>query len=369
MSACSGEVHVHESSGQGGGPATGGQGGGPATGGEGGSCVASIACGSHCVPPELYCSNCLGWCPEECPSRCGSLALLTAVPGPPPGPIALDDTLVYFGTGMDAAGSVMAVSKEGGDIITVVPDQGFVISLAVDSQSVYWAEKGPMGGPLKIAPKTGGTAAVLVDTAMGVAIDATSIYYWKGGGSLEKMPLGGGVPVVLATGVSPSGIWDIAVSGDSLYWLDWSNTINSLPVDGGNPTPLLSIASSYPYLPRTLAVDSASLYWLFRAGNPLELWRAKLDGSDPSVLFMGGDSDTFDLAVDTTGVYVSTFVAMSDGSSIERVPLTGGASTTLASGPGMMPPSWNGPSAHGFALDASYVYWTSAQGYVGKTAK
>lgn len=360
------------STGQGGGTGTGG-------GGMGGSCDASqVACGSHCLNEELFCSACFGWCLDECSSRCGPMSLLATVSGPPPGPIALDDTLVYFGTGMmngeSNSGSVMAVPKAGGVPFTLVPATGFIASLAVDSHFVYWGENGSWSGaiwgpgPVKMAPKQGGPPTVLVDKAVGLVIDATHLYYWRSGGTLEKMPLGGGTPVVLATNVADT-IFDIALNGAGLYWNDRSNgAINGVPLGGGTPTQLV-IQPSTPVAPNALAVDSAFLYWIGRAGNPLQLWRSTLDGSDPTLLFTGQPYDSDDLVVDPTGIYFSTFVGIDAGSTIERVPPTGGSATALSEGPGMMPPDWAHSAIHGLALDANYVYWTSSRGYVAKTAK
>jgi hypothetical protein len=91
-----------------------------------------------------------------------------------------------------------------------------------------------------------------------IAVNATSVYWTNDtdGGTVMRVPLGGGGAVTLATGQSSP--YDIAVDATSVYWTNpGGGTVMSVPLSGGTATTLASGQSS----PACVVVDSTSVYW------------------------------------------------------------------------------------------------------------
>ncbi len=349
--ACSSEVHVGPS-----GSSTTSASTGTSTGSTTTSTPCpDIPCGAMCVTTIDFCNGiCESSCPEKCSAVCGPFTILAAGPGNF-GPLALDDTSVYWAnssassaTAMD--GTVMTVPKAGGMAATVISALGWVRTLAVDSTYVYWTESSFSGpGSLKMALKSGGPPTVLADGVIGLAIDAAYLYYWQSG-SLERMPTGGGTPMPLTTNVSTVGIGSLAVDSANLYWTTGSlipPSVNRVPIGGGNAT---QVATGNA--PSTVVLDATSMYWFDADSNNNTLLRqAQLDGSNPQTVVVDGVPPY--LAVDTTGVYWGTINhGPGSGGSIKTLALGEGTATILCTG-GLL------SSYGGMALDANYVYWTS----------
>jgi hypothetical protein len=91
-----------------------------------------------------------------------------------------------------------------------------------------------------------------------------------------------------------------------------------------------------------LAVDSTYLYWTAAAS----IMRIPLTGGAPTTIATG-PPDAEGVAVDATYVYWTTY----EGGTILRAPLTGGSATTMLSGMGFTP--------FGIAVDAGAIYFTS----------
>jgi hypothetical protein len=136
-------------------------------------------------------------------------------------------------------------------------------------------------------------------------------------GKIISIPVGGGPAVTELSGLG--GPACLAADSTNLYWFDITGlTVSSRPLAGGVVTKLADAAlQGY-----SLGLDNGTLYWT----------------SIPPCRLVG--SGKFDLT--NCGGAV-------DWPSIQKVAVTGGPVTTIATGYSI---PW------GFAFDETYVYWT-----------
>jgi hypothetical protein len=159
-----------------------------------------------------------------------------------------------------------------------------------------------------------------------LAVDSASVYWTSAGspggnGAVMKVPLAGGTPVTIAS--SGNFLPAIAVDSTSVYWVDvHAGAVMKVPLAGGTPITLASTVDTAG-LGRGIAVDANSVYY---------------------------GTDSFFCPVDGGAC---------DGTVIMKVPLTGGTSVTLASGPR---PSGSATNLGAIAVDATSAYWTT---YIG----
>ncbi len=232
-----------------------------------------------------------------------------------------------------------------------------------------------------------------VSSSLGVAVDATSLYYTSpADGKVYSMPLAGGTPVSLTTsGQSPSA-YDITLVGGTLFWSTYnSGGILKVPVTGGAALPVFSggqviqgiandgtsvywadeyaskiqtanIASGVVQTlepqpdagvpdggaivtsPTPVVVDANHIYW-GNVGATASVYQANKDGSNPMALITGvNPSNGSWLAVDSTNVYYTVF----NTGAVLSVPIGGGTVTTLSTGE-----SQPGP----IVSDSTALYW------------
>jgi hypothetical protein len=214
--------------------------------------------------------------------------------------IAIEGADVYWvNMGEAQQGSVVKAPKSGGAPVTLASNQVNPVSIAVDAQNVYWTTSGtstcaPSGactsngdGTVMSAPLTGGTPTMLAGKQLApvsIAVDVKNVYFIDEGtavynstitdGSVMKVPIGGGTPTALATGLRYPGA--LTVDATSVYWTVMDSqgvngTLMKVSIDGGAAT---TLASGYPpwtiqtggaTIPKLIAVDSTSVYWV--SGN------------------------------------------------------------------------------------------------------
>jgi outer membrane protein assembly factor BamB len=222
--------------------------------------------------------------------------------------------------------------------------------LALGATNVYWTSGN--GAQIRAVPKAGGQPVTVVagppnSPGWGIAVDSTNIY-WSTTSAVLSMPLTGSMPNTLAPNLL-RGAQNVAVSATDVYWatVPGPDAVQSVPIDGGAVTTIVSD----PNGTTALAVDTSNLYWSTTSG----LYRAALAGGSPTSIGPAVAS----LAVDATDVYYVLDSAVSAGT-IRRVPIAGGAGTTLASG--------RLGSLVAVAVDDRNVYWIEGNGTIQQGA-
>jgi hypothetical protein len=301
--------------------------------------------------------------------------------------IAVDATSLYWTECSDNGQTsiVMKASKGGGAQVTLAsgPSSRCPGGIAVDATSAYWTQypvhEFSMIDVMKV-PLAGGAVTTLASTASEadpfygydggpIALDASSVYY-LGSGSVMKVALAGGAPTTLSTQSEPA---QLALDSSHVYWSGFrpmettAYAITSLPLGGGAVTTILKEGSP------TFAVGASGLYWsslkaseAFGKGE-VRLLTAPLGGGATTTLASIQDPNSngmWGMAVDSTHLYSVVGGGKLDGhrydGAVMKVPLTGGAPTTLATG--------HSPSGD-IVVDSTSVYWVSAMGIQRVTPK
>jgi len=235
---------------------------------------------------------------------------------------------------------------QGGSCLVVTAPTAGANAIAVDSTSVYWVTN----ESVMKAPLTGGTPTTLFSGTygplLGLALDATNVYWTNSNGTVMSVPLGGGTPVTLASGQAEPE--SIALYGANLYWVDWnSGNLMTLPLGMDAGAPVILAAAGQVY---ALAAGPTGVYW---ASGYYGVGMGRVSG-----LALGGSSVTL-LASGLTNpssiAATASSVYFSDQGAIMTVAPDGGTPATLVADPGE-------PGA--IALDATNLYWADGAGRV-----
>jgi hypothetical protein len=239
--------------------------------------------------------------------------------------IAQDTTHVYFAMG----GTINKVPLNGGAVSRLASWQD-PIDLAVDGSHVYFVTYS--GGTVARVPVAGGTPVVLASDQIiptDIAIDATSVYWAIRGddhtqASIMKVPLAGGQPQRLA--VSEYEPIDLAVDGTNVYWAA-SGRVMRVPLAGGTPATLALTQGS----PLAVALRGDTLYFTsyFGLASIDGVFAVARAGGNVSPLALD-QSGPLGIAVDMTHVYWINSYGPQGLGMIAKAPLTGGAPTMLA---------------------------------------
>jgi hypothetical protein len=160
--------------------------------------------------------------PKMSTDNAGTSLLVSGASGPQG--VAVDATRVYWVTYY--GGLVQAASLDGGGLVTLASAQSYPEAIAVTGGAAYWTTSNALGG----APLDGGPSFVAatdqenptsggLNTDVGIAVDATYVYWADySGGALNATALGGGPLLEVGAGQNPLGV---AVDTTSIYWTDY----------------------------------------------------------------------------------------------------------------------------------------------------
>ncbi|HEX3344823.1 MAG TPA: hypothetical protein VHS09_09640, partial [Polyangiaceae bacterium] len=223
-------------------------------------------------------------------------------------------------------------------------------TVAIDATDVYMADG---AGNIVSCPKSGcGGAPTIVSagagsTTMGIAVDATTVYWATlGGATILAAPKAGGGPTrTLATGGYP---YEVALDDTYVYWTDNDGPIWKVAKTGGPPIQIADPTTVDSFGPMGIAVDGANVYFETSDGK---IWQASKTCGGAIVLASDAGNEPWGLAVDDAAVYYASGAT----GAVESVPIGGGCVTRLASVP-------SNTGSIGVAVDASSVYFTGAAG-------
>jgi hypothetical protein len=213
-------------------------------------------------------------------------------------------------------------------------------AIAVDDAYVYWVDDTSGAGVFRV-PIDGGSedALALAETRpFAIAVSPTHVYWGTFGGQLRRVPIGGGPLEPVAMEPSGQPIMAIALDAVYVYWTGGAPGVFRTPSGGGgSASPLVP----GEFEPQGIAVSTTSAYWVTLGA----LRVVSLSGGDASTLVAGsGSCGTSSVALGGTNVFWTD----SCSGAINRVPLGGGASTTLGTA----------KQPYAVAVDSAYVYWT-----------
>ena len=228
--------------------------------------------------------------------------------------------------------------------------------VAFDGSYVYWSEGvGSGASAIERAPLGGGAPEPVVESQgflAGIAIASGTLYGVNQVlGEIFAVPVTGGTPTVIASGLTDAGrdrgAWRrrLRIGRGERSALDpgrWRRRDDAR--EGPGAPPNVEIADFSP----GMAADDDYVYFSqYYAPSPVLAKVSRLDGT-MTVLAPGSAAG---ITVDATDVYWVT--APGDTTSVNAVPIAGGPVRVLAA---------NQPLAVGPALDDCHVYWATVVG-------
>ena len=180
--------------------------------------------------------------------------------------VAVSAKDVYVG----ANGSPGAIRRYpiGGGPYGALVAANWVAALVVDGDVAYWisydySQQEPSTvSSIALAGGTRKDLATNVGYVVGLAVDATHVYWVDGnGGTVSRVPKGGGTPATIASGLD--GPRQVAVRGELAFVTvegasSGTGTIVQVPISGGSP---VVIASDQDH-PGDVCATAAGVFWV-----------------------------------------------------------------------------------------------------------
>ncbi len=238
---------------------------------------------------------------------------------------------------MGGIGRAPTDASSAGTEIVSPPTTPFALGGSITSAgaNVYWADGNlPSGSVDRVAMSGGGVVQIAsTDEPIGVAVDATNIYWSTFGsssnpvGTLVEQPIAGGAAVTLATGLATVG--PIALDDGHVYWSDMFGAVSSVPIAGGAVRTL--VPAQYTLPPNTelddapvgIAVADGTVYWTstpLQGATPNVISSVSVDGGAVSVVATPA-TQLSGLAVDDQFVYWSEIGVVTPGDGLEAPPV------------------------------------------------
>ncbi|HTG00484.1 MAG TPA: hypothetical protein VK654_07860, partial [Nitrospirota bacterium] len=224
-------------------------------------------------------------------------------------------------------------------------------SITLDSTNIYWTDDN--GGVNKIGITGGAITTLATGTYPShIAIDSSNVY-WNDRGSIFKIGKNGGSIASLVSNTSiTASVFNLTTDVANVYWAD-GLSIFKTELNSGTTTTFGVTTTSNGFSTIGLAIDTASLYWI---ESPLSGYGAVTTTLKRADLISGTTTTLSTTPLTPWGYHIvakrpivmdSTSVYWTDGFSIYKVGLNGGAETVLSAGAGAL------------AVDSTSVYWTS----------
>ena len=284
--------------------------------------------------------------------------------------IRADATRAYW---IDQAVATLdSVPLAGGSVATLASGLSSAVSLRVTASSVLYSDAGPPSGcclqtgmgSLKSVPLGGGTVSTVIaglDAPAAFDADAGHLVWaelWRVGAS----PTAGGPTTTLASGIANS-LTRIAADQNSLYVLD-GELIKVVPLAGGAVERLAAATAlignfGAADLSGDIVTDGTNVYWTAADGAGATVHSVSITGGTPVMLAVDGVASATQpcygrIALDSQNVYWTSGQTTSPvGCSVKKVPLSGGAATTVI----------DYPYLRDFTVDGGNVYFSELGGF------